>query len=193
MRRLCAIPVALWIMALLLMGCVGSRPVKLTNEEPYPTIEATDSTAKFGDVDDSVLIEVRKKPISGPLKNLAIHYAALFPDAQVIRRGDSEAYLTVKGKNAYKVTFQTTYIRNRKRFTENTEIPPGWRLSEMDDADTGKTIPIIYGPIIPRQKVLYLVEGEKFVYYIFMRADGETIGPAKKQLETFVTSGINYE
>jgi hypothetical protein len=48
------------------------------------------------------------------------------------------------------------------------------------------------GPIIRRERILYLVAGDQYVYYILMRADGDAIEPARKKLEKLVREDIKY-
>jgi len=154
-----------------------------------------DSTARFGDKDDSVFMEVRTAAIPRQLENLAVHYASLFPGGEIVRPGDGEEYLKINGHNTYKVIFRPEYIRQRKRVTDKDKLddtPQGWTLRQIEDPGTGKPIPVLYGPVIQRQKILYLVEGKKFVYYVFLRADGESIEAAAKKFENFVRNDIAY-
>ncbi len=181
----------------LLAGCFATRGIIDAGSHPYPIIYEDESTEKFSDRDDNVFIEVRRRKVSRPLENLAIHYAALFPGGEIVRPGDTEEYVKIDGKNAFKVVFRTNYIRKRKRVdakdkSGSGEAPPGWTLTNVVDAATGKTIPVLYGPVIPRQKILYLVEGDLYVYYIFMRADGDSIESARKKFEEFVRKDIKY-
>ena len=129
---------------------------------------------------------------------MAIHYAALFPEGEIIRPGDTEEYVKIDGRNAYKVVFRPNYIRRRKRIDGKKKlspenIPQGWTLTNVEDPTTGKPTPVLYGPVIPRQKILYLVEGDPYIYYIFFRADGDSIEPARKKFEEFVRKGIKYD
>lgn len=191
--------VVFWpLVTVLIAGCFAARGIIDIRAHPYPRIYEDDSTEKFSDPEDTVFIEVRRGKVSRPLENLAIHYAALFPGGEIVRPGDTEEYVKIDGRNAYKVVFKTNYIRRRKRVEADQklgpgEAPPGWTLMNIEDPATGKTIPVLYGPVIPRQKILYLVEGDRYVYYIFMRADGDSIEPARKKFEEFVRKGIKFE
>ncbi len=163
---------------------------------PYPLTYEDDSTARFSNPDESVFIEVRRTPVSRPLENLVVHYPSLFPGGEIVRPGDAEEYTKIDGKKAYKVTFKPTYIQRRKRLDpKNEDDPPpdGWTKVTIADPDTGKSIPALYGPTIPRQKILYLVEGDSYIYYIFMRADGEAIDSARKKFDDFVGKEIKYK
>lgn len=155
-----------------------------------------DSTARFGTSDDSVLIEVRRARTSRPLENLAIHYASLFPGGEIIRPGDSEEYVKLNDKNAYKVVFGTKYIRKRKRIPDqgkqSESIPEGWSAAKMEDPETGQSVAVARGPVIPRERILYLVQGDPYVYYVSMRADGEAIESARDRFEKFVRQEIKY-
>jgi hypothetical protein len=182
----------------LLAGCITSRGIIDVGSYPYPLTYEDDSSEKFSDSEDTVSIEVRRRKVSRPLENLAIHYAALFPGGEIIRPGDTEEYVKVDDRNAYKVVFRTNYIRRRKRLETKgkpnpSDAPPGWTLVNIEDPTTGKPIPVLYGPVIPRQKILYLVEGDRYIYYVFMRADGDSIEPARKKFEEFVRKGVKYE
>ncbi|MGB6065894.1 MAG: hypothetical protein WBG50_13920 [Desulfomonilaceae bacterium] len=182
----------------LLTGCFTERSIVKAGSDPYPLIYQDDSTEKFSDSKDAVFVEVRRRKVSRPLENLAIHYAALFPGGEVVKPGDTEEYVKIDGRNAYKVVFRTNYIRRRKRIDpkkkfDPDKVPPGWTLTNIEDPITGKPTPVLYGPVIPRQKILYLVEGDPYVYYIFFRADGDAIEPARKKFEEFVRKGIKYD
>jgi hypothetical protein len=179
----------------LVAGCFSARGIQEINSHPFPLIYEDDATARFSDKEDAIFMEVRTANIPRPLENLAVRYSSLFPGGEIVRPGDGEEYLTINGHNAYKVVFRTDYIRPRKRVTDKEQlkdIPAGWTARTIEDATTGKTIPVLYGPVIPRQKILYLVEGKKFVYYIFLRADGDQIEPARKKFEEFVRKDIRY-
>jgi hypothetical protein len=179
----------------LLAGCFSAHGLQEIKSHPHALVYEDDSTARFADKEDTVFIEVRTAPIPRPLENLAVHYSTLFPGGTIVRPGDGEEYTKIDGRTAYKVMFQPEYIRRRKRVPEKEElkdIPPGWTVRTIEDPVTGKPIQVLYGPVIPRQKILYLVEGKKFVYYIFMRADGESIEPARKKFEDFVGKDIRY-
>jgi hypothetical protein len=189
--------VFLALVPVLLVGCLTTRGIIDVGLRPYPLIYEDESTEKFSDAEDNVFIEVRRRKVSRPLENLAIHYAALFPGGEIVRPGDNEEYVKIDGKNAYKVVFRTNYIRRRKRVEANDKVgpgdaPPGWTLMNIEDPTTGKPMPVLHGPVIPRQKILYLVEGDLYIYYIFMRADGDSIEPARKKFEEFVRKDIKY-
>ncbi len=143
-------------------------------------------------------MEVRRAKTSRPVDDLAIQYGALFPGGEVIRPGDTEEYVKIDGRNAYKVVFKKKYIRKRKRIgtddkSPSEEVSPDWKSVTMHDSETGKPVPVLYGPIIPRERTLYLVAGDSEVYAIFMRADGDAIEPAKKKFEKFVRDEIKYK
>ena len=178
-----------------LAGCFSARGLPEVRSEPYQVIYRDDGAMRFGDRDDNVFIEVRRASIPKNIDNLAVHYSALFPGGVKITPGDREEYVTVAGRKAYKVVFQTSYIRQRKRLEGDPvpdDLPEGWTLHHMVDPSGGPSIPVIHGPIIPRERILYLVEGKSCIYYIFMRADGESIGPAKEKFDEFVEKGIDY-
>lgn len=181
----------------LLCGCFGSRGMTEIKKNPYSNTYQDDSTARFSDGSDNAFIEVRKTKTARPLENLAIHYPALFPGGEIIRPGDSEEYLKINGNNAYKVVFRTKYMRKRKRLDgklgdSRGKIPEGWTAMTMEDPLTGKPIPVLYGPVIPEQRILYLVQGNSNIYYLFLRADGEAIDSAVKEFDGFVKEGIEY-
>ncbi|MBI5248672.1 MAG: hypothetical protein HY912_04190 [Desulfomonile tiedjei] len=189
--------ITLWFLVIgLLAGCFSARGLTEIQSSPYTGTYEDDSTARFSNPDDSVFFEVRRTKVSRPLENLAVHYAALFPGGEVIRPGDAEEYTKIDGKNAYKVVFKTNYIRNRKRVDPkriDEPVSPGWTKVSIEDPDTGKQIPVLYGPVIPRQRVLYLVEGDSYIYYIVMRADGDAIESVRKRFEDFVRKDIKYK
>jgi hypothetical protein len=181
----------------ILAGCLAAKGMTEINPEPYPLVYQDDSTARFGNPDDTVFIEVRRVKASKPLENLAIHYAALFPGGEIIRPGDSEEYLKIDGKNAYKVSFTPKYIRKRKRIQSDqsgsSEKPePGWSVESIEDPVSGKLVSILKGPVIQQQRLLYLIRGENYLYYVFLRTDGESIESSKKKFETFVREDIKY-
>ncbi len=150
---------------------------------------------RYGDKDDNVFVEVRRAQIPKEIGNLAIHYSALFPGGVKITPGDHEEYVTVAGNKAYKVVFRTSHLRKRKRLEGDTppeDLPEGWSLHHMVDPSNGASIPVIHGPIVPREQILYLVEGKSYIYYIYMRADGASIEPAKKRFEKFLNEEIDY-
>ncbi len=177
-------------------GCFSTRGIEEISVRPYPIIYEDDSAIRFGDRDDTVLMEVRRAEISGPLENLAIHYRSFFPEGEIVRPGDLEEYLTVDGHDAYRVDFRRKYIRKRKRAEDGIKpenVPQGWSLQTIVDPTTGKPVPVLNGPVIPREKIMYLVEGDRYLYYVFMRADGEAIEPTVKKFEKFVSEGIDYK
>lgn len=103
--------------------------------------------------------------------------------------------MKLDGRNAYRVTFREKYIRKRKRSPQNfrtEDLPKGWTLSKILDPETGKPVRVIQGPVVPSASMLYLVEGEKYVYYMLLRADGDSIGLGKKRFMEFVHKGIKY-
>jgi hypothetical protein len=188
---------AVLMMHMSIAGCLIGHRIKDIRQNPYPLIHEDDSTVKYGDQDDDVVIEVRRAKISRPLDNLAVHYPTLFPGGEMIRPGDTEEYVKVGEKNAYRVTFKKKYIRKRKRVLEGSETPPAdtqrdWTSITIPDPDTGKQIPVLYGPVIEREKILYLVPGRSEVYAIMLRADGDAIEPARTRFETFVRNEIDY-
>lgn len=179
-------------------GCLTTQRDSAIRQDPYPLLSQDDSTLRFGDPDDNVFIEVRRAKTSRPVEDLAIQYGALFPGGEVIKPGDTEEYVKIDGRNAYKVTFKTKYIRKRKQIgtdgkTDPKDMSPDWKSVTMEDTETGKPVSVLYGPIIPRERILYLVTGDSEVYAIFMRADGDAIGPAKRKLEKFVREQISYK
>jgi hypothetical protein len=183
--------------ATILAGCLVAKGMTEIESGPYPLVYQDDSTARFSNPDDTVFLEVRRVKASKPLENLAIHYTALFPGGEIIRPGDSEEYLKINGKNAYKVIFKPNYIRKRKRI--QTDQPgssdkpeAGWSVETIEDPVTGKLVSIMKGPVIQQQRLLYLIRGEDYLYYVFLRTDGESIESAKKKFETFVREGIKY-
>lgn len=189
--------VAVVVLTAFLTGCLGVRGFTEISSSPYPNIYEDDSTARFGTPDDNVFIEVRKTDTSRPLEHLAVHYQSLFPGGEIIRPGDREEYVKVNGKNAFKVVFRRKYIRKRKRLdskakTDPESIPEGWTLAEMEDPETGKTVRVLHGPVIPQEKILYLVQSDPHIYYVLLRADGDVIESAKKKFEKFVHKDINY-
>jgi hypothetical protein len=186
--------VPLIIVSCAVHGCMSGVSLSQIKTKPAPLVYQDDSAAKFNDPEDTVFVEVRTTAISKPIENLAIHYFSLFPDGETIRAGDTEEYVTVNDKNAYKVVFRPTYIRKRERIdAKEKQIPSGWKTATIEDPYTTKPVRIMYGPVIPRQKILYLVEGRKYVYYVLLRADGDAIEPAGRKFEDFVKNGINYK
>ncbi len=186
-----------FLLGISLTSCLGTYGISEITDHPYNLIYEDDSTARFGLRDDDVSIEVRKVASPRPIENLAINYGALFPDGEVIRPGDTEEYVKIDGRNAYKVIFRPKYIRKRKRVDENAgakkaEPPEGWTRATITDPLTGKPETILQGPVIRRERILYLVAGDKYVYYILMRADGEAIESARKKLEKLVREDLKY-
>ena len=187
------------VIGLLALGfacaCSTPRGIPEIVYEPLPLIYKDDSTERFANKEDTIFIEVRKKKLSHPIENLAIHYKAIFPGGKIIRPGDEEEYVKLDGRNAYRVTFREKYIRKRKRSPQNfrtEDLPKGWTLSKILDPETGKPVRVIQGPVVPSASMLYLVEGEKYVYYMLLRADGDSIGLGKKRFMEFVHKGIKY-
>ncbi len=192
LRHLGVVPILLVSCAV--HGCMAGTSLLQIKSKPAPLIYQDDSAAKFNSPDDSVFVEVRTAKISKPIETLAIHYFSLFPDGEAIRPGDTDEYLTINGKNAYKVVFRPTYIRKRERIkATGQDIPSGWKTATIEDPSTAKPVKIMFGPIIPRQRILYLVEGRKYVYYIFLRADGDAIETAGRKFDDFVRNGIDYK
>lgn len=179
----------------LVAGCFASGGMSEIRAFPYPLVYEDESLERFADAQSDTSIEVRKAKISRPLDNLAIHYQALFPGGEIIRPGDHEEYLKIDGKNAYKVVFRTKYMRKRKRIfnqAPEAEVPPGWTRRTIEDPVSGKPIPVLYGPVVPQEKILYLVEGSTCLYYVLMSADGDAIEPARKRFEKFVREDVQY-
>lgn len=191
--------ISLCVMVLcLLCSCFGKRGITEVKYKPYAVDYEDDSTLRLSDQTDEIFVEVRATSTSKPMENLAIHYPALFPGGEIIRPGDREEYVRINGHTAYKVTFGPKYIRKRKRIPEaergkKTAIPEGWTATTMEDPVSGKPIPVMYGPVIPQQKILYLVQGKSRVYYILMKADGDSIEKATRSLDSFVKEGIDYQ
>lgn len=185
------------IVTVLVQSCFGPAGMSEIKYKPIPLIYEESSLARFTDAGDDVSIELRKAPVSKPMENLAIHYPALFPGGVTIRPGDREEYVTIGGKNAYKVVFSTKYIRKRKRLNEKAgksdqDIPPGWTESTLEDPVSGKMTPVIVGPVVPERKILYLVPGSQNVYYILLKLDGTNNEDAIKDFDKFVKEGIDY-
>lgn len=181
-------------LSIALAGCFSSRGIREITVEPYPLIYQDDSTERFGDKNDTVFISVRKAALSRPLDNLAIHYQAFFPDGPGIRPGDTEEYLKIDGKNAYKVVFKPKYIRQRKRLQAGQEekVPEGWTVRTIEDPSSGRRRKLLYGPVVRSFRMMYLIEGKSSIYNVFLRADGDSIERAKKVFEQFVREGIDY-
>ncbi len=179
----------------LLSSCLMARGITEVNYNPYPMIYEDDSSQKFGDKDDTVLIEVRRAQTSTPIDSLAIHYRALFPGGEIVKPGDIEEYVKIDERNAYRVTFRTKYIRRRNRVlgtVRTKDLPEGWTVQTMSDPETGKPIQVLLGPVVQRFTRLYLVKGDVYIYYVFLRADGDA-GPARKKFEEFLRKGISYK
>ncbi len=104
--------------------------------------------------------------------------------------------MKLDGKEAYKVVFGTKYIRKRKRLPdkgkETENVPQGWTATKMEDPETGQAVDVAQGPVIPRYRVLYLVQGEPYIYYVSLRADGDAIESARGKFEKFVREEIKY-
>jgi hypothetical protein len=186
-----------FLLGISLTSCLGTYGITEITHQPYNLIYEDDSTARFGVQDDDVSIEVRRVASPRPIENLAINYGALFPDGEVIRPGDTEEYVKVDGRNAYKVIFRPKYIRKRKRVNEKAgakkeEPPEGWTRVTINDPLTGGPETILQGPVIRRERILYLVAGDKYVYYILMRADGDALDSARKKLEKLVSEDLKY-
>jgi hypothetical protein len=189
--------ITLWLLAIsLLTGCFSARGITELKSHPYKLTYEDDSTARFSNPDDTIFIEVRRIKAARPIENLAVHYSSLFPGGEIVRPGDTEDYTKIDGKNAYKVVFKTTYVRNRRRADpkkDDDSPPPGWTRVTIEDPETGSEIPAFYGPVIPKQKILYLVEGDSYIYYIFMKAEGDDLESARKKFEDFIRTGIDYK
>jgi hypothetical protein len=189
--------IMLWcLIACMLAGCFSTRGIREITVEPYPKIYEDDSTARFGDKDGNVFLEVRRAKLSRPLDNLAIHYGTFFPGGPPVKKGDRENYVKAAGRTAYKVVFNKKYIRHRKRLEkklEPDEVPSGWTQITIEDPATGKAVPALSGPTVDRRRILHLVEGDRYLYYIFMRADGDSIEGAQKALDEFIQKGIDYK
>ena len=188
----------LLMLCTLVGSCLTVQRDTAIRQDPYPLLSQDDSTLRFGDQEDNVSIEVRRAKTSRPVEDLAIQYGALFPGGEVIRPGDTEEYVKIDGRNAYKVTFKTKYIRKRKQIgtdgkKDPKDVSPDWKSVTMEDTETGKPVSVLYGPVIPRERILYLVTGDAEVYAISMRADGDAIGPAKRKFEKFVREQISYK
>ncbi|MCL5125546.1 MAG: hypothetical protein M1511_13820 [Deltaproteobacteria bacterium] len=190
--------VSLGIGSVLAQSCFGPSGMSDIKYNPLALVSDSRNVAEFSDAANNVSIEVKKVQVSKPVENLAIHYPSLFPDGETIRTGDREEYAHVGNKTAYKVVFQTKYIRKRKRLqTKNGkligDVPEGWTESKFEDPVTGKKIPIIIGPVIPEKKILYVVPGSENVYYVLLKVDGQGNDNPVKNFEKFVREGINYD
>jgi len=182
----------------LLCSCLGKRGISEVRERPYSVEYEDNSTLRLSDHNEDIFIDLRTSSTGKPMENLAIHYPALFPGGEIIRPGDREEYVKINGHTAYKVTFGTKYIRKRKRLPEAEKglivsIPEGWTATTMEDPVTGKPISVMYGPVIPQHKIMYLVQGNSRVYYILLKADGNSIEKASKDFEKLVKEGIDYQ
>jgi hypothetical protein len=179
----------------MLGGCFAARGMSEIRAFPYPIVYEDELTERFSDAETGATIEVRKARISRPLDNLAIHYQAIFPGGEIIRPGDHEEYVKVGDKNAYRVVYRQKYIRKRKRADDKKSlenIPAGWTVRSTEDPATGKPVKVLLGPVVPQQKVLYLVEGPEHLYYVLLTADGDSIEAARKKFEKFVREDIQY-
>jgi hypothetical protein len=178
------------------VACLAPRGIVEVHSPPYPVTHAGETSETLGDKEDEVFMEVKRARIPRPIENLAVHYRAYFPGGEAIRPGDRESYVKIDGRKAYKVVFRTSYIRRRKRLKDDVlpeKTPKGWTVRSIPDPMTGKFIRVLYGPVIPRKRILYLVEGDRYLYYIFMRADGDAVEPATKKFEELVHKGIEYK
>ncbi|MFA6223077.1 MAG: hypothetical protein WC647_12260 [Desulfomonilaceae bacterium] len=185
------------IVAVLTQSCFGPVGMAEIKYKPLPLIDENSRFVKYEDSGDDVSIELRKAPVSKSVENLAIHYPSLFPDGETIHPGDREEYVTVNGKTAYKVIFNTKYIRKRKRLKTKSgkspeDIPSGWSESIWDDPVSGVKTPILVGPVIPERKILYLIPGSENVYYVLLKVDGPDYEDAIKKFDKFVKEGIDY-
>ncbi len=180
-------------LVLVIAACATTRGISEIADPPCRVIRQDKEEAVFGDDQDNVRIEIEKAKISKRLFNLAIYYKTFFPEGETIRSGDVERYLRVDGRNAYKVVFRPKYIRKRTRYKKGQEIPPGHKLKTETDPATGKPRKVLYSPIVKRYRTLYLVEGDEYLYYILLRADGESAPAAQKEFEQFVHEGITYQ
>jgi hypothetical protein len=179
----------------LVAGCVVGKGVPEIRAFPYPLTYEDDNTQRFSDPSSDAFVEIRKTRSPGPLDNLAVHYASLFPGGEVIRPGDQEDYVKVGDHKAYRVVFRTKYVRKRKRLKDkdaDAEIPAGWTRTTIEDPATGNPLPVLYGPVIPQQRLLYLVEGPTHIYYVFLRANGEMIEPARERFEKLVREEMKF-
>jgi hypothetical protein len=181
-----------------LSACIVGPGMMEFRSRPYAVIHEEDGLVRFSDRDDNVLIEVRRVRTPSPLEKLAIHYPSLFPGADPVRSGDSEEYLEINGHKAYRVVFACQYLRKRKRVERDgpeshPEVPSGWSVVTMEDPVTGKPTEVLQGPVIPSQRILYVVQGDTHVYAIFMRADGDRIEEAKKHLDEFLRNDMTYK
>ena len=185
------------IVAVLTQSCFGPVGMAEIKYKPLPLISENSRFVKYEDSGDDVSIELRKAPVSKSVENLAIHYPSLFPDGETIHPGDREEYVTVNGKTAYKVIFNTKYIRKRKRLKTKSgkspeDIPSGWSESIWDDPVSGVKTPILVGPVIPERKILYLIPGSENVYYVLLKVDGPDYEDTIKKFDKFVKEGIDY-
>lgn len=188
----------LLVIGTILCGCASGTGIRDLKFDSYKKEIVSDNQVKWVDSEDNVFVQLQTAAISQPVNNLVVHYGSLFPSGEPIRPGDTEEYLKINNRNAYRVVFRPTFIRQRKRLTDKqisdpTLIPNGWTKTSIEDPLTGESVDAMYGPIIPRQRVLYLVEGDKFVYYIFLRADGEAIDKELKKFDSLVKTRIAYK
>jgi hypothetical protein len=148
----------------------------------------------MGDEEDRIFIEIRRARASDRSGNLAIRYEQTFPGGPAIRSPDRERYFEISDHVAYRVDFAPKFIRLRKRIKgnpEDIEPPEGWSIKNLKPNDPTSE-KILLGPVIKRSRVLFLVEGDKYIYYIFGRADGRSIDRMTKLLENLVKQGIDY-
>jgi hypothetical protein len=199
MRELAKLSVSIVSLALLMAvagvtgGCLAARGMSEIKAFPYPIVYEDDSMERFADAETGATVEIRKARISRPLENLAIHYQSIFPGGEIIRPGDHEEYVKIGERNAYRVIYRQKYIRKRKRIADQiSEAPQGWTRRSMEDPTTGKPIKVLYGPVVPQQRILYLVEGSEYLYYLLLTADGDSIDPARTKFEKFVREDIQY-
>jgi hypothetical protein len=188
-------PALLLLVVGALGGCFAARGMPEIRAFPYPIVYEDEAMERFSDAATGATIEVRKARISRPLDNLAIHYQAIFPGGEIIRPGDHEEYVKIGDRNAYRVVYRQKYIRKRQRVDEQAspdKVPSGWTKRSIEDPATGKPIKVLYGPVIPQQKILYLVEGPEHLYYVLLSADGDSIDEARKKFEKFVREDIQY-
>ncbi len=176
-------------------GCFSTKGLIEVKKRPLPVISEDDSTLRMGDEKDRIFIEVRKAPSAGAHGNLAIRYEQLFPGGPAIRLKDRDRYLDLGDNVAYRVDFEPSYIRYRKRFPtsdENFKVPKGWSVRKLNPNGPDNSQKILVGPVTKRQTVLFLVEGNDYIYYVFGRADGSSISAMMKIIEDLVEEGIDY-
>lgn len=183
------------LVLLSLPACFPSKGLVEVKKRPLPVLSEDDSTLRMGDEKDRIFIEVRKAPSSGAPGNLAIRYEQIFPGGPAIRLKDRDRYLNLGENVAYRVDFEPSYIRYRKRIPiddENFKAPEGWSVREFNPRESENSQKILVGPVTKRQTVLFLVEGNDYIYYVFGRADGSAIKAMIKIIEDLVEEGIDY-